>query len=176
MDQVRDLTRLALLLAMATVIHTAEAMLPLNFAWFRFGFANIIGIATLYMFGFRSAVCVTLGRIFIGSLISGSFGSPAFVLSLSGGILAIGSMGIFKKIGSRFFSEVGTSLVGATGHNIGQLLAAYLVIIRNDAIILILPFMLAAAAITGLINGLAARALMDHFRASDGNWNHGPKT
>ena len=42
-DRVVKLARLALLLALATVIHTAEGLLPITFVWFRFGFANIIG-------------------------------------------------------------------------------------------------------------------------------------
>ena len=52
-DRVTKLSRLALLLALATVIHTAEAFLPITVVWFRFGFANIIGLATLYLFGFK---------------------------------------------------------------------------------------------------------------------------
>ena len=66
----RNWPGLALLLALATVIHTAEAFLPVTVGWLRFGFANIIGLATLYLYGFKDALVVTLGRIFLGSLAS----------------------------------------------------------------------------------------------------------
>ena len=166
-DRVQELARVALLLALATVIHTAEAFLPVTVLWFRFGFANIIGLATLYLFGFRDALIVTLGRIFLGSLLSGLFLSPAFVLSLSGGTCAILVMGIVHRYGSRCFSEIGVSIWGAVFHNVGQLFAAYLVLIRNEGILLLLPLMILAATATGFINGLAARFFIRHFRRLD---------
>ncbi len=163
-DPVQRLARVALLLALATVIHTAEAMLPVTAVWFRFGFANIIGLATLYLFGFKDALIVTLGRIFLGSLISGLFGSPAFILSLSGGICSILAMGLALRIGRRIFSEIGISVVGAVMHNLGQLSVAYLILIRNEAIFLLVPLMLLMSVGTGIINGLAARFLIERFR------------
>lgn len=163
-DRVRELSRLSLLLALATAIHTAEAFLPVTVVWFRFGFANIIGLATLYLFGFRDALVVTLGRIFLGSLVTGLFGSPAFILSLAGGTSAILAMGLVHRLAGRVFSEIGVSIVGAVFHNMGQLAAAYLILIRNEGILLLLPLMLLAATGTGFINGLAARFFIEHFR------------
>lgn len=160
-DNVSRLARISLLLALATVIHTAESLIPFNVLWFRFGFANIVGIATLYMFGFREALIVTLGRIFLGSLASGTFGSPGFALSLSGGLCAITAMGIAYKWGKNLFSEVGVSLVGALMHNSAQLMVVYFLFIRNDSIFLLTPALLFAAAGTGLLNGVAARFFME---------------
>ncbi len=163
-DRVRQLARLALLLALATVIHTAEAFLPVTVVWFRFGFANIIGLAALYLFGFREALVVTLGRIFLGSLASGMLGSPAFVLSLAGGTCAIVIMGIAHRLGARVFSEIGISVFGAVFHNMGQLTAAYLILIRNEGILLLLPLMILSATVTGFVNGVAARLFIEHFK------------
>lgn len=163
-DRVQELARLALLLALATVIHTAEAFLPVTVGWFRFGFANIIGLATLYLYGFKDALVVTLGRIFLGSLASGLFGSPAFILSLAGGTSAILAMGLAHRLGARVFSEIGISVIGAMVHNVAQLTAAYLILIRNEAVLLLLPVMILAAVATGFINGLAARFFIRHFR------------
>jgi heptaprenyl diphosphate synthase len=166
-DRVRKLARVALLLALATVIHTAEAFLPVTVLWFRFGFANIIGLATLYLFGFREALIVTLGRIFLGSLLSGLFLSPAFLLSLAGGTCAILVMGLVHRFGARWFSEIGVSIFGAVFHNAAQLCAAYLFLIGNPGVFLLLPFMILAATATGLINGIAARFFIRHFRRLD---------
>lgn len=167
-DRVQELARLALLLAFATVIHTAEAFLPVTVGWFRFGFANIIGLATLYLYGFKDALVVTLGRIFLGSLASGLFGSPAFLLSLAGGLSAILAMGLAYRFGARVFSEIGISVIGATVHNVAQLMAAYVILIRNEAVLLLLPLMILTAVGTGLVNGLAARFFIRHFRRVTG--------
>ncbi len=163
-DRVRELSRVAMLLALATVIHTAEAMLPVNVVWFRFGFSNIIGLATLYLFGFRDALLVTLGRIFLGSLAVGLFASPAFVLSLVGGSSAIIAMGVVHRLGRGIFSEIGISIIGAVFHNAGQLFAAYLILIRHEGILLVLPLMLISATATGFINGLCVRVVVKHFK------------
>jgi heptaprenyl diphosphate synthase len=171
-DGVQKLARLSLLLALATVIHTAESLLPLTFVWFRFGFANIIGLSTLYLFGFRDALFVTLGRVFLGSLASGLFGSPAFLLSLSGSGLAILAMGVAHFAGARLFSEVGISVVGAVAHNVAQLCVAYLLLIRNEGIFLLLPVMLLTALATGILNGLAARFFIATFRRTLGEVAH----
>ncbi len=163
-DRPRKLARLALLLALATAMHTAEALLPVTVIWFRFGFANIIGLATLYLFGFKEALLLTLGRIFLGSLAAGLFGSPAFILSLFGGTSAILAMGFFHAWFSESLSEVGVSLTGAVAHNVAQLVVAYLILIRNEAVFLLLPVMLLAAVGTGVLNGLAARFFIKHFK------------
>ena len=163
-DRVRKLARLALLLALATVIHNAEALLPVTFLWFRFGFANIIGLATLELFGFKDAVLVTLGRILLGSLAYGLFASPAFVLSLAGGACAILVMGLAHYCGERVFSEIGISVSGAVAHNIAQLIVAYLLVVRNEGILLLLPVLLLTAAASGVINGVAARIFVLHFK------------
>lgn len=153
-----------MLLALAVVIHTAESVLPVTVVWFRFGFANIIGLATLYLFGFKDAFLLTLGRIFLGSLVTGLFGSPAFLLSLSGGVTSMLAMGLAHRYFSGIFSEIGISIIGAVVHNITQLVVAYLLIIRNEGILLLVPVMILAAAATGFINGLAARFFVAHFR------------
>jgi len=163
-NRITHLARLSMLLALATVIHSLEQLLPITVVWFRFGFANIIGLAALELYGFRAALMVTVGRVFLGSLVSGLFGSPAFLLALSGGFLAILMMGLVHRLNGGIFSEVGISVCGAVMHNCGQLAMAYLVVIRNEGIVLFLPVMLITAAITGVLNGLAARVFVNRLR------------
>ena len=156
--------RLALLLALATVIHTAEALLPVTVVWFRFGFANVIGLSTLYLFGFGDALFITIARIFLGSLITGMFGSPAFLLSAAGGTCSILVMGLAYQTCGRTFSEVGISVLGALAHNLAQLVTAYALIVRNEGVFLLLPLLMITAIATGCLNGLATRFLVTHFR------------
>jgi len=162
-SDIRRIARLSLLLALATMIHTLESTIPISFLWFRFGFANIIGLAALYLFGFRDALLITIGRIFLGSLATGLFASPAFLLSLSGGTSAIIAMGLAHKLSKEALSEIGISLIGAVTHNSVQLLVAYALLVRNESVLLLLPIMLAAALGTGLLNGIAARFFVSGF-------------
>jgi heptaprenyl diphosphate synthase len=162
--RVQELARLSMLLALAAVIHGVEAMLPVTVLWFRFGFANIMTVAALYLFGFRDALIVSVGRVFLGSLFSGLFASPAFLLSLSGGVCSVLAMGVVYRAAAGVFSEVGVSVIGAVFHNLGQLLAAYLILIRSEGVLLLLPLMIFAAIATGVINGIAARFLIRHWR------------
>ena len=96
-DRVLKITRISMLLSLAVIIHSAEAFIPVNVLWFRFGFANIITVAVLFLYGFRTAFLITVIRIFLGSILIGALGSPAFILSLSGGLAAIAAMGLCKR-------------------------------------------------------------------------------
>ncbi len=163
-ERATKIARLAMMLALATSIHTLEALVPVSFGWFKFGFANIVGLATLLIFGLKDAFYVTVGRIFLGSLITGSLGSPAFVLAASGGVTSIICMGLASRIDRKRLSEIGLSVIGAVSHNMAQLWVAYLMIVRNDSIFVLAPIMILVATATGFLNGLACHYLMSSLR------------
>jgi heptaprenyl diphosphate synthase len=163
-ERTLKMARLAMMLALATSIHALEALTPVTLGWFRFGFANIIGLATLIIFGFRDAFYVTVGRIFVGGLLSGSLGTPSFFLALSGGVVSIVFMGAANLIKRRYLSEIGISVIGAVAHNMAQLFAAYLLIVRNDTILTLAPIMILTATATGFINGMATHYLVLSLR------------
>ncbi|MFH0957146.1 MAG: Gx transporter family protein [Pseudomonadota bacterium] len=164
-DRTKKLSRLGMLLALATAIHSLESLVPFSIGWFRFGFANIIGLATLYVFGFRDAFLITAGRILLGGLISGQFGSPGFLLAASGGLSSIMTMGYIRKLTGEFFSEPGISVIGAVTHNLAQLLVVYVLLVKNDSILLLAPAMILAAIGSGLVNGIAAKFLINRMRS-----------
>jgi heptaprenyl diphosphate synthase len=164
-DRTQKLARLALLLALATAIHSMEALVPFTVGWFRFGFANIIGLATLYIFGFKDAALLTIGRIALGGLISGQFGSPGFLLAGAGGLSSIIVMGLAYWLAGKFLSEIGVSVLGAVSHNMAQLLVAYALLVKNESIFLLAPIMILAAIGTGVINGLAGKFLIKRMKS-----------
>lgn len=160
LEQVRRRVFLALFVALAVALHTVEVLLPNPLPWFRIGLANIIGLTALFSFGIRALWIVNISRILIGSLLLGSLFSPGFLLSLGGGILAGSLMSIGYKVWQSKIGPVGVSVLGALGHVIGQLLIAWLVIIRHPSIWMLLPFFLLFALISGVINGFAADFLI----------------
>ena len=63
-------------------------------------------------------------------------------------------MYIISKIDG--FSLIGVSIIGAIGHNIGQLIVAS-IIVENALTIGYLPFMLTASLVTGFFVGMVTK-------------------
>ncbi|MBF0318568.1 MAG: Gx transporter family protein [Nitrospirae bacterium] len=171
--QQRDKYRLALLAACAIALHGFERLIPTPIPWLRFGFANIITLITLTLYGFNAALTITLIRILIGSMVTGTFLGPPFVMSLVGGLFSVTAMWAALRV--RIFGALGLSLIGALFHNIGQLLAAYAVFIQNlRSILIIAPVILFLGTLTGVINGLAVIFAMAHLKKLSQNVQNTP--
>ena len=160
LEQVRRRVFLALFVALAVALHTVEVLLPNPLPWFRIGLANILALTALFSYGVQALWIVSISRILIGSLLLGSLFSPGFLLSLGGGILANCMMSLGYKLWQNKIGPIGVSVLGALGHVTGQLLIAWLVVIRHPSIWMLLPFFLLFALISGIINGLAADYLL----------------
>ncbi len=157
---------LALFSALAIALHTLEFLLPSPTPWFRLGIANILAVVALFLFGGRAAWSVNMTRIVVASLFLGTFLSPRFFLSLSGGILATAAMTASRRLAGEGIGPVGVSVLGAAGHVIGQMLCAWLLLVRHDGIWLLLPLFMLLGVAAGLVNGLAAGFLLDVLRKS----------
>lgn len=161
LEQVRRRVLLALFVALAVALHTVEVLLPNPVPWFRIGLANILALTALFSYGIEALWIVSISRIVIGSLLLGSLFSPGFLLSMGGGLVATTLMSLSFRLWQGKIGPVGVSVVGALGHVTGQLLIAWLVVIRHPSIWMLLPFFLLFAMISGIINGLAADYLLE---------------
>lgn len=163
----RDRLRIALLAAFAISLHGIERMIPAPVPWLRFGFANIITLTALVFYGIRVAMMITLIRVFIVSLLSGTFPGPGFILSLGGGIISTLSMGLACRFLSPLFSPLGFSLIGAFSHNLIQVLLAYMLFVRRlEAVLYITPLILVLGIMTGAVNGISSGMLISSLRSS----------
>ncbi len=160
LEHTRRRVMLALFVAMAVALHTVEVLLPNPIPWFRIGLANILALTALFSYGIQALWIVSIARIMIGSMLLGSMFSPGFLLSLGGGLAANAMMSAGYKLWQPKIGPVGVSILGAIGHVTGQLLIAWLVVIRHPSIWMLLPFFLLFALISGIINGLAADYLL----------------
>lgn len=165
LERVRRQIFLALFIALAVALHTLEALLPSPAPWFRLGFANILTLTALFLYGGRAAWSVTLARIAVGSLFLGTLFSPGFLLSLTGGVFAVAIMTGTRAVAGRHIGPVGLSVLGAVGHASGQMLVAWLLLIRHDGIWTLFPFLLLFSVGTGIANGIAADLLLELLRA-----------
>ena len=104
---------------------------------------------------------VTLVRVFIRSLLAGTFLGPAFIMSLGGGIASTLVMWIVIVLSRRFLGPVSLSIIGALTHNITQLLLAYVLFVKQiKAIVLVSPVILTAGIITGVFNGIVTNLII----------------
>lgn len=166
--QQQDKYRLALLAAYALGLHSFESLLPTPIPWLRLGLANIITLITLLLYGMRAAILVTLIRVVLASLFSGTFLGPAFMLSLGGGIAGTLSMGFVLSFAPGLFSAIGLSIIGALFHNITQLFLAYFLFIqRIEAILLITPLIILIGTLTGTVNGAVSGLLIKSLKKPD---------
>lgn len=159
--KVRKRVYLALFVALAVGLYALEVLLPNPLPWFRIGLANILGLTALFCYGVRALWAVNMLRIFIGNLLMGSLFAPGFLLSLGGGLVATAAMSGAYLLWKGRIGPVGVSILGGLGHVSGQLVIAWLVVVRHPSIWMLLPFFLIFALISGIVNGLAAGYLVE---------------
>lgn len=149
------------MVAVALICGYIEFLIPFDFGipGIKLGLANIVAIFLLYRNGYLPALVVNVLRILLCGILFGNVMSIFY--SLCGGILSFTVMWMLKKC--PWFSTVGISAVGGTVHNIGQLLAAS-VIIGFRAIIYYMPFLIVSGVLTGFLVGLAATVLIKRIK------------
>ncbi len=163
--QSADKYRIAILASYALALHGFEALIPTPIPWLRLGLSNIITVITLFFYGTKPALTVTMIRIVLGSLLLGTFLGPGFFLSLSGGLAGTLSMCLVMTLFPGLFGPLGISLIGAFFHNIAQLFTAYALFVRKiEAILVVLPFLAVAGTVTGAFNGIAAKYLINEIK------------
>ena len=166
--QLQDKHRIAILAAYALALHGFESLLPTPIPWLKLGLTNIITLAALILYGFRTALLVTLILVVLASIFIGTFLGPAFILSAGGSISSVIAMGLSMKLFKNLFGTVGISLIGALFHNIAQLSLAYFLFIqRIEAVLIIAPLIVLIGTVTGIINGIISDILIKNLLKKD---------
>ena len=151
--------RIAWLTALAISIHVLESTIPSPLPGFKPGLANVITIAVLIQFGWRSAAWVSFLRVICGSLLLGTFLSPTFILSLGGAVFSMMALWFASHLPGKGFSAIGYGILAALAHMTGQFTLAWLLFIPNDAVWRLFPILLTAALLFGIVSGIIARAM-----------------
>ena len=161
----RDDHLIAWLTALDVCIQIVESALPSPLPGIKPGLANVVTIAVLLRYGWRVAAWVTLLRVLVGSLLLGTLLSPTFMLSLSGalgGLLALGAAyTLTTRLPGAELSALGYSMLAALAHMASQFYVAYALFIPHPALLHLLPVLMTAALLFGLVSGKVAQALLD---------------
>lgn len=159
---IKKISRLSMLTALSVVIGIIENyIIVLNniIPGLKLGLANTVIILVLYIYGFKDALCVSILRVILVSLLINGLFTVPFYFSLSGAILSIISMALFKKL--KIFSQISVSVIGSIAHSIGQILVGILII--NKSIIYYLPYLLIFSIITGIITGIISKKILQNM-------------
>ena len=155
--------QIAQLSAIAIGLSLIESVLPSPMPGVKPGIANIITLYAIYRFNFKTAMWVSILRVFATSLILGQFLSPTFMLSLTGSMLSLLTLYFVIKLPSKFVSPVGLSILSSFAHITGQLMLVRIWLIPHASIYYLIPIYSAAALLFGCINGwITYRLLKQH--------------
>jgi heptaprenyl diphosphate synthase len=157
----KKLAILSLFLAAATGLYVIEMLYlpPLPFPGAKLGLANLIILLILFFYNWRDCLFNAIARTILGSLISGTLLTPAFIYSLAGALTSTLVMIIVFRLGKKYFSLVGVSVIGAFSHNLAQLVVATFVL-AHWGVWLQLPYLIFLAIATGTFNGVLANLLV----------------
>lgn len=163
MSKTKRLTLCAILIALALALSYTERFIPLQMViplpGVKLGLANIVTLIALYLLGPRDAFAILIPRCIFGAVFGG--GISGLLFSLTGGILAMLTMILAQKI--PFFSIYGVSILGAAAHNVGQILAAML-LMNSHYIGAYLSYLLIVALFTGVATGAAGAGVLRVFK------------
>ena len=152
------------LLATACAIGLVEAALPgLPFApWLHLGLANVAVVIALAAFGLKSAALVSIGRVGVVGLATGSLLSPASAMAGAGAIAALAAMWCLRRVVPTT-TAVGWSAVGSAAHVAAQFVAAS-VLLGSSALIVLAPLSVLVALILGALVGYLASIVVSRLR------------
>ncbi|HWR23566.1 MAG TPA: Gx transporter family protein [Feifaniaceae bacterium] len=160
----KSITRLGMLTAVALVLGWVERFIPIAAAapGIKLGLANTVLLYAIYLMDVKGAVLLMVMKVLLsGFLFSGLSG---MLYSFAGGVLSLVVMLLLRRV--KGFSIIGVSIAGGVSHNIGQILAACLVV-QSRAMLGYLPVLLLAGTVTGLLTGVAAKSAIRGIEAYD---------
>ena len=157
---IRRVSFLGVLVALALALHLLEAQIPSPLPWIRPGLANLMTLIALLTCGWRAGLLVMFLRVLIGSLLLGGFLSPAFALSLAGGLASTLVMAVMARGVWRLWSPLAMSAAGAVAHGGAQVLVVTSLLLRAGDLPWLLPWVLVPSLISGIATGLLANFVL----------------
>lgn len=165
-SELRRTVVVAIFASVAVVLGIIESMIPfaVSVPGAKLGLGNIMVLTCLYYFRGRDALALIVLKTLLTSFILGAFST--FLFSLFGAIFSFVVMAVMLRWGRNQFSLVAISIVGGIMHNVGQLLAAAIVL-GTTRIFYYMPVLLFSGIVTGVMVGLAAKYLIEALAKLD---------
>lgn len=150
--------------ALAITIHIAESALPSPLPGIKPGLANVVTLLVLCRYGWQMAAWVSLLRVLVGSILIGTFLSPAFFLSAAGALTSVVILGLLVGM-SRILPSwapgpIGLGLAAALAHMTGQFWLAYFLFVPHSGLLTLYPVLMSLAAVLGVLGGWLTRTVL----------------
>ena len=157
----KKMTTLALLISVAMILSYIESLVPAFVAvpGVKLGLSNIATVFALYTLGWPAAIAVSVVRVCLSALLFGNI--PSLIFSVAGASLALAAMIPLSRV--NLFSSVGVSVVGAVCHNIGQVIAAVIVMETLGVAYYLIPLLL-SGTLAGIVIGVASGILVERIK------------
>lgn len=170
MNKEYTIRQAAVLVALASALQVLESFFPHPVPGVKLGLANIITMIALVRIGARAAVEISILRVIISAMFTGTIFTPAFFIGLSGAVCSSAVMAaVYKATAERgrvVLSMTGISVLGAAVHNAVQLAVVYFVFIKSPAVVSFAPFLGLSAVAAGLVTGAVASAAVKAANSS----------
>ena len=163
-SRARKTTTLAMSVALAMLLSYVESFVPMPLPGIKLGLANTVTLFLLYTLGAPYAIGVSVVRIFLSTLLFGAF-PTALIYSFTGAALSLSVMIIAKRVLP--FGKVGVSVLGGVFHNLGQTLAACLMMKTAELAVYFIPLLATgtvAGVAVGTISGILIAKLGDKIK------------
>ncbi|MGI6579471.1 MAG: Gx transporter family protein [Saccharofermentanales bacterium] len=157
----KHMTLLAMLIAISMILSYLESLLPQIYIvpGIKLGLANIPVMFAVFKLKPADALLISGIRIFLLSMLFRSFLS--FIFSITGGLISVALMLLFKKINT--FSILGISVIGGVAHNLGQILIAAF-IVNTPGLLFYLPILIIAGTLAGIAIGVICNLLVNRIQ------------
>lgn len=148
------IARFGLLTGLALMLGYFERFIPIapGIPGIKLGLANTVLLYAVYLMDAKSSWLLMCAKVLLsGFLFAGASG---MIYSFAGGVLSLGAMLLLHR--ARDIGVIGVSAGGAVCHNIGQMLAACMMV-QSRAVLSYLPVLMISAVITGVLTGIVAK-------------------
>ncbi len=159
---------IALLTALAITIHIIESSFPSPLPGIKPGLSNVITLLVFMLYGWKTALQVSLLRVIISSLLTGTFLSPTFLLSLSGAAFSLLSLILIQLPFRRSLQTyqpgaIGYAVIASVSHMSGQFLVAWYFFIPHPGLFKLLPVFITFAVLLGIVSGIITQLLYNQL-------------
>lgn len=169
MSRAKRITWVAILVTLGILLSIIENMIPLPipFPGVKLGLANLIILLGFEILRPGEVLMVSAFRVLLVGMLFGGFSS--MIYAGFGALLSYTLMLLVRSLLTDKISQVGISIMGAIGHNSGQIGAA-IVMLGSFKILSYLPILMVSGIITGFLTGFFANYVLKHLSRARFGW------
>ncbi|HAM68749.1 MAG TPA: heptaprenyl diphosphate synthase [Ruminococcus sp.] len=159
---IRRLTELAMLSAVALIIFVIELRIPNPFPipGVKLGLANIVTVYAVFRCKPSETAMIVAVRLLLGAVFSGN--PSALLYSAAGAICCLCGMLLLRGVLPEKQIWL-CSVIGAMLHNLGQITAA-VIIMRSFGVVAYLPLLLVTGSLAGAFTGICTQLLLGRIK------------